>query len=157
MNNIIHIIESNFAQNSLYSSNATSSIYLETGLFTSKIPFLVYEKNYTYENENGDIIVKYEYINDLASNKWELNSIIEIAIEEKTNGDFIACYYDVDVYGYGIKQEEAIENLKSALINQYEFLLEEEKTYNLNPVLSRQLHILKNIISLKDENYLLDA
>jgi hypothetical protein len=155
MNDIIHIIESNFAPNNLYSSNATSTIFQETSLSSSliptiiKLPFQVIEKNYI--NEVEDVIVKYEYfISDLDSDNWKLNSIIEITIELRNNGDFIACYYDVDVYGYGSKQEEAIGDLKIALVNQYEFLLEEERKYNLNPLLADQLNILKNIISLKD-------
>ena len=66
-----------------------------------------------------------------------------IAVEQHGEEDFIACFYDADVYGYGDSIPEALDDLKEQLVNQLEFLLEEEKRVTLGPTPRKQLDILR--------------
>ena len=82
-------------------------------------------------------------INDLAQNEWNLDKPLIVTVEQHSKDDFIACFYDADVYGYGDSIPEALGDLKEQLVNQLEFLLEEEERVTLGPVPQRQLDMFR--------------
>ncbi len=60
-----------------------------------------------------------------------------INIEQRENEDFIACFYEADIYGDGSSIPEAIKDLSNAIINQYESLIKAEKKYELGKMPKR--------------------
>lgn len=85
-------------------------------------------------------------VNDLAQNEWKLEKTLMITVEQHSEEDFIACFYDADVYGYGDSIPEALDDLKERLVNQLEFLLEQEKQATLGPIPQKQLDVLRRLI-----------
>ena len=86
-------------------------------------------------------------INTLSSDKWEFRKPpLHVSIEQRGPYEFIACLYDIDIYGYGDTIPEAIDDLKEAIINQIEFLLEQENCVKLGNMPKRQLDFLKKIM-----------
>ena len=85
-------------------------------------------------------------INDLAQNEWKLDNPLIVTVEQYSEDDFVACFYDADVYGYGDSIPEALDDLKEQLVNQLEFLLEEEKRVTLGPIPQKQLDILRRVV-----------
>lgn len=86
-------------------------------------------------------------IDSLANDNWELKDSLNVTVEQKGQDEFIACLYDADVYGYGDTVPGALEDLKEALVNQLEFLLEEAKTVELGVIPRKQLNFLQRIIT----------
>ena len=99
--------------------------------------------------ENNLLENKYHIfpLNALNSNKWELKNIINIVIEKNNEDEYISCFYEADIYGYGDSIPDAIEDLSNAIINQLEFLTEEED--NLGEVPQKQLSILRQVLREK--------
>jgi len=90
-------------------------------------------------------------INTLSNDKWEFRKPpLHIAIEQRGVSEFIACLYDIDIYGYGDTVPESIDDLKEAIINQFEFLLEQESPLNLGIMPKKQLTFLKEIMVEKN-------
>jgi hypothetical protein len=90
-------------------------------------------------------------INTLSNDKWEFRKPpLYVAIEQRGVSEFVACLYDIDIYGYGDTIPEAIDDLKEAIINQYEFLLEQESSVNLGIMPKKQLNFLKEIMVEKN-------
>jgi len=86
-------------------------------------------------------------INSFGVRDYELKKIILISIEERNNDEFVACFYDADIYGYGESLIEAIDDLKKNILYQYDFLRREiEKGYKLGPIPEKQLAILSEFI-----------
>ncbi len=67
-------------------------------------------------------------------------------MEQDSEEDFIACFYDADVYGHGDSIKKALDDLKVGLVNQLEFLLEKEKQANLEADTRKQLKVLRRHI-----------
>jgi len=85
-------------------------------------------------------------VNDLGQNDWRLDKPLMVTVEQRGEEDFIACFYDADVYGYGDSIPEALDDLKERLVNQLEFLLAEEKRVLLGTVPQKQLEVLRHHI-----------
>ncbi len=85
-------------------------------------------------------------INTLGNEYWELKTPIFVAIEIREDNDFVACLYDVDLYGYGDSVPEALEDLKEAIVNQFEYLTENESEFQIEGPLRKQLDFLNNIL-----------
>lgn len=66
-------------------------------------------------------------IHTLNNSQWELTSDLLVAVEQRGEDDFVACLYDVNVYGYGDTIPESLQDLKEAIVNQYEYLLSESR------------------------------
>jgi hypothetical protein len=92
-------------------------------------------------------------VNDLGQNEWRLDEPLMVAVEQRGEEDFIACFYDADVYGYGDSIPEALEDLKERLVSQLEFLSVEDKRVMLGPVPKRQLEVLRNHIKKGAEGH----
>lgn len=90
-------------------------------------------------------------INDLGQNEWILDKPLIITVEKRDKEDFIACFYDADVYGYGDSIPEALDDLKERLANQLEFLLAAEKRVSLGLVSQKQLEVLRQHIKRRSE------
>jgi hypothetical protein len=86
------------------------------------------------------------FLNTLGSNLWELVRPLAVAIEQRAAEDFVACLYDGDLYGYGDSVPESLEDLKSVIVNQYEYLLGCQKEKILSASLDNQLLFLSKLL-----------
>ena len=89
-------------------------------------------------------------VHTLGSHKWELKDALNVTVEQRAEDRFIACLYDVDLYGYGETIPEALDDLKEAIVNQLEFLLEEAKTVELGVVPKKQFNFLRRCVVSAD-------
>lgn len=85
-------------------------------------------------------------INTLANSKWELCQPLSIAVEQRAADEFVACLYDVNLYGYGGTMPEAIDDLKAVMVDQLEYLSEREGEIDLGGELKQQLTYLRKIL-----------
>lgn len=90
-------------------------------------------------------------INTLGSDKWEFRKPpLHVSIEQRGVCEFIACLYDINIYGYGDTIPEALDDLKEAIIDQFEFLLEQESSVKLGNMPKKQFDFLKEIMVEKN-------
>lgn len=85
-------------------------------------------------------------INTLGNDNWELKHPLNVTVEQRAEDQFIACLYDVNLYGYGETVPEALDDLKEAIVNQLEFLSEEVRTVELGIMPRKQLNFLRKIL-----------
>jgi hypothetical protein len=133
-------LSTDISKSSLY--NIISAILISISDINEKINLKLYNET------NGVNKIYTVPINSFGIEKYELKKSILISVEEKNSNDFIACFYDADIYGYGDSLIEAIDDLKSCIISQFDSLNEEiEQGYELGPIPSKQLTILKEFIN----------
>jgi len=90
-------------------------------------------------------------INTLGSDKLEFRKPpLHVSIEQRGVCEFIACLYDINIYGYGDTIPEALDDLKEAIMGQFEFLLEQESSVKLGNMPKKQLDFLKGIMVEKN-------
>lgn len=89
-------------------------------------------------------------LNDLGSSPWNLAHPILVTIEQHAADDFVAGFYDADIYGYGDSIPSSLEDLKRHIVNQYEFLLNESQGVKLGPTPTEQLHVLEKYLKKAD-------
>lgn len=89
-------------------------------------------------------------INSLNNSNWKLVNPINVTIEQRSPEDFVACLYDIDLYGYGESIPEALEDFKEALINQFEFLKDQEGQTELGELPNNQLKFLDSLVAKAD-------
>jgi hypothetical protein len=82
-------------------------------------------------------------LNTLGNDKWELRQPLIVSIEHRGESDFVACLYDFNLYGYGETIPESLDDLKEAIINQYEYLLKKENKLQFGSSIQKQLNSLK--------------
>ena len=80
-------------------------------------------------------------LNDLGATAWKLARPILVTVEQHAQDDFVACFYDADIYGYGDSIPDSLEDLKGRLVNQFEFLLDESQHVELGPKPAKQLRV----------------
>lgn len=85
-------------------------------------------------------------ISYLPTEKWRLKEPININVEEHDVSNFIACFYEANIYGYGESIPECVEDLSFAIINQFEYLIDEGQKYELGAMPKHQLRLLKQVI-----------
>jgi hypothetical protein len=85
-------------------------------------------------------------LNDLGDSAWKMTRPILVTVEQHAPDDFVACFYDADIYGYGDNIPSSLEDLKSHLVSQYEFLLEESQRVELGTAPAGQLLVLQRIL-----------
>jgi hypothetical protein len=85
-------------------------------------------------------------LHDLGDPAWKMKRPILVTIKQHALDDFVACFYDADIYGYGDGIPSSLEDLKRHLVSQYEFLLKESQRVELGPVPAEQLLVLQRII-----------
>jgi len=85
-------------------------------------------------------------LNDLGNPAWKMNRPILVTVEQQAPDDFVACFYDADVYGYGDSIPSSLEDLKRHFVSQYEFLLEESQRVELGPAPAQQLVVLQRVM-----------
>ncbi len=84
-------------------------------------------------------------LNDLGNPAWKMARPILATVEQQAPDDFVACFYDADVYGYGDSIPSSLEDLKRHLVSQYEFLLEESQRVELGLAPAEQFLVLQRI------------
>lgn len=85
-------------------------------------------------------------LNDLGDPAWKMARPIIVTVEQHAPDDFVACFYDADIYGYGDSIPSSLEDLKSHLVSQYEFLLDESQRVELGTAPAEQLLVLQRIL-----------
>lgn len=85
-------------------------------------------------------------LNDLGNPAWKITRPILATIEQHAPDDFVACFYDADIYGYGDSIPSSLEDLKKHVVSQYEFLLKESENTELGPATAEQFLVLQRII-----------
>lgn len=98
------------------------------------------------ENEDSKFCTYSVTINDIGEGQWMLANPIIVTIEQRSEDDFVACFYDADIYGYGESIPDALDDLKFHIVSQFEFLLQEEKSIELGTIPAKQLIVLHNLI-----------
>ena len=86
--------------------------------------------------------MKDKYIIDNLPKEYILNEPLIVTVEHSSKDDFIACFYDVNIYGYGDTISEALDDLKELMIDQLEFLLKEKEQVILGLTPQKQLDVL---------------
>jgi predicted RNase H-like HicB family nuclease len=90
-------------------------------------------------------------LNTLGSDKWEFRKPpLHVSIEQRGVSEFVACLYDINIYGYGDTIPEALDDLKEAMVNQFEFLSEQERSIKLGDMPKKQFKFLKEIMVEKN-------
>lgn len=89
-------------------------------------------------------------INTLGNDNWELKHPLNVTVEQRAEDQFIACLYDVNLYGYGDTIPEAIEDLKAIMLDQFEYLSEKDGRVNLGRMPKQQLEFLRKILVRAD-------
>lgn len=89
-------------------------------------------------------------IHTLGPAPWRLKEPLLIAIEQRSENHFVACVYDVDLYGYGETIPDAIDDLKVMILDQFEYLSERQQTVKLGSMPKKQLDFLEDILVKKD-------
>ena len=82
-------------------------------------------------------------INDLSRKGWQLKNPLVIIMEQRSEEDYVACFHDAYIYGYGDTSTEALDNLKELMLDQLEFLLKEKEQIILGTIPQNQLDILR--------------
>jgi hypothetical protein len=89
-------------------------------------------------------------IHTLASTEWKLAQPLSVSVEQRGANDFIACLYDIDLYGYGDTIPEALDDLKEIILDQFEYLSQRQQTVKLGAMPRKQLEFLANLLVRKD-------
>lgn len=85
-------------------------------------------------------------LNSLNNDRWALKEPLWVTVEERAKDDFVACLYEADVFGYGDSVPEALDELRLAIVNQFEALREAEREGPIANVLTRQLEFLRQAL-----------
>jgi hypothetical protein len=85
------------------------------------------------------------FIDTLHSEVYLLNKAIPVSIEH-ADQVYIASNYDLELYGYGDTEDEAIDDLRKSIIECYEDLKQEKE---LGPIPSKMFAYYKSIIQEK--------
>ena len=85
-------------------------------------------------------------LNDLGNPAWKMARPILVTVEQHAPDDFVACFYDADIYGYGDSIPSSLEDLKKHLVDQYAFLLEESQRIEFGPAPAEQFRVLQQLI-----------
>ncbi|MCP4651235.1 MAG: hypothetical protein GY853_14300, partial [PVC group bacterium] len=83
------------------------------------------------------------FLNNLRDDNYYLLSSIAVLFEKNEDG-ITACFYDVNLFGYGDDEEEAIDDLCASIIDYYISL--KENVQNLGPQTKKHWGYLDRII-----------
>jgi hypothetical protein len=90
------------------------------------------------------------FLNTLGSSRWEIKRPLAVGIEQRAKNDFVACLYDIDLYGYGDSVPESLEELKLTMVNQYEYLVKVRQEVPLSDALQKQIAFLEELLVPKN-------
>lgn len=127
-------------------SSATDQIPIDQRLSNADLIRRVAILENTVEKLNNLFTVSNVTINTLGDKNWELKQPLNVAVEQRGIEDFVACLYDVDMYGYGETIPDALEDLKETIINQFEFLLQQNHKTALGNLPKNQFEFLNSIL-----------
>lgn len=86
-------------------------------------------------------------IMSLNASGWRLKSPpLIVTVEKRDDEEFIACLYDIKLYGYGDSIPEALDELRYAIVSQFEFLSEKRKEIELGELPENQFRFLEQIL-----------
>jgi hypothetical protein len=77
---------------------------------------------------------------------WKLKTPISVSVEHRASDEFVACLYDIDLYGYGDTIPDAIDDLKISMVSKLEYLLEREGKIAFSEPVNTQFNLLKEML-----------
>jgi dCTP deaminase len=87
---------------------------------------------------------------DLEPGRYELERDIPVVLQPSDDG-FIATFFDANIATGGDTEQEALDNLRSLIIDTFE-MLESEPSEKLGPEPQRQLRVLRSVIRKVRQN-----
>ena len=133
--------------------NTINDLWLSKGNKIKVILLNEWASELKEENEDSKFCTYNVTINNIGEGQRMLANPIIVTIEQRSEDDFVACFYDVDIYGYGESIPDALDDLKFHIVSQFEFLLQEEKRVELGVFPAKQLAILRNLIIKRKKNH----
>lgn len=82
---------------------------------------------------------------------YEIKNPLMIIMEQRSEEDYVACFHDVLIFGYGDTSTEALDNLKDLMLDQLDFLLKEKEQIILGTIPQNQLDILRFYIKKNND------
>lgn len=71
---------------------------------------------------------------------------LNVAMEQRDAEEFVACLYDISIFGYGETIPEALDDFRENIISQFHYLSEKEAEVKLGKLPEKQLRFLKSIL-----------
>lgn len=88
---------------------------------------------------------KHISLENLRDPRYEVTRPIPVVLEED-EGQYVATWYDADVFGYGDSEQEALEDLCESVVSLWEVLKRESAAQGLGGALVQQWAFLRKVI-----------
>lgn len=76
---------------------------------------------------------------------YEVIHTIPVVLEED-EGQYLATWYDADIFGYGASEQEALDDLCESIVSLWEVLKRESSAQGLGDTLTKQWAFLQKMI-----------
>lgn len=84
-------------------------------------------------------------LENLRDLQYEVIHAIPVVLEEE-EGQYVATWYDMDMFGYGDSEQEALEDLCKSIVSLWEVLKRESAAGGLSETLAKQWAFLQKVI-----------
>jgi hypothetical protein len=84
-------------------------------------------------------------LENLRNLQYEVVRPLPVVLEED-EGQYVATWYDADLFGYGDSEQEALEDLCETIVSLYEVLKRESAAQGLGDPLAKQWAFLQKVI-----------
>ncbi|MDI6795054.1 MAG: hypothetical protein QME81_19670 [bacterium] len=84
-------------------------------------------------------------LENLRDSRYEVMRAIPVVLEED-EGQYVATWYDADLFGYGDREQEALDDLCESIVSLWEVLKRESAGRKLGKTLTRQWAFLQKVI-----------
>jgi hypothetical protein len=84
-------------------------------------------------------------LENLRNLQYEVVHPLPVVLEED-EGQYVATWYDADLFGYGDSEQEALEDLCETIVSLYEVLKRESAAQGLGDPLARQWAFLQKVV-----------
>jgi len=85
------------------------------------------------------------HLENLRDPGYEVRRAIPVTLEED-DGQYVATWYDADMFGYGDSEQEALEDLCESIVSLWEVLKRESAIQGLGDALAKQWAFLQKVI-----------
>jgi len=84
-------------------------------------------------------------LENLRDARYEVMRSIPVVLEED-EGQYVATWYDADLFGYGDSEQEALDDLCESIVSLWEVLKRESAAQGLGEALAKQWFFLQKVI-----------
>jgi hypothetical protein len=84
-------------------------------------------------------------LENLRNPQYEVTRAIPVVLEED-EGQYVATWYDADLFGYGDSEQEALEDLCETIVSLWEVFKREAAAQGLGDSLAKQWAFLQKVI-----------